>query len=102
MIKNFIPSLILAFLLGGTLSAFAAGPFDKDTHYQFAVPSFIDAVKAGTASVKDQNELNDINTWAQNGKQALPEFLDDLLTISQQLEAQGTPEFIFQKSVFNA
>lgn len=98
MIKKSAPIIVLSLLLTFAASpVLAAGPFDKDTHYQFAVPNFIDAIKNGTLSAKDPSELDEIYAWAQDAEARLPEFLDDLLVIAQQLEAQGTPEFIFEK-----
>ena len=97
MTKRVIISIIVTVALIGASSIGAAAPFDKGTPYQQAVPNFLDAVTNATSGVKDPIELNEINTWAQDSRNDLPEFLNDLLDIAKQLEAQGTPEFVFEK-----
>ena len=91
-------------ILGLTLSLFfflaaAAGAqsFDKDTPYEDAVPAFIDAITDATASVKDQGELESIAQWETDARSRLPEFLNDLVLIAQQLESQGSYEFIIDE-----
>ena len=85
------------FTAGSLVAKTADAAYTHDVPYQVAVPDFIDAVTNATAGVKDQDELDAIAQWEEDARARLPEFLNDLIFIAQQLEANGSEEFVVQK-----
>ena len=75
----------------------AQAAFTSDVPYQQAVPDFLEAITEATTSVKDEGELEEIAEWAEETRARLPEFLEDLIEIAQQLEENGNYEFIIEE-----
>ena len=94
----FLGSFFIACLLSGVFAIkHAEAAFTIDVPYQMAVPDFLEAITEATESVKDEEELQDIAQWENEQRGRLPEFLQDLIEIAKQLEANGNEEFIFSE-----
>lgn len=75
----------------------AEAAFTIDVPYQQAVPDFLEAITEATENVKDEGELEDVAQWEEEARGRLPEFLEDLIKIAQQLEEDGNEEFIVEE-----
>ena len=91
-VKMILHYFLIAFILSFPYVA-QAQSYDINTHYEQAVPNFLEAVKEAVSEVENKEEIAE---WAEDLSARLPEFLDDMISLSEDLANQGWGEYSFE------